>query len=77
MQEGYVPVAKKIAMRAMTFTLSHPGVFGMAGKVGRTVMGVAPFVVSNGLNPWYKQREMPEPPKESFREWYSKNRHGQ
>jgi L-lactate dehydrogenase complex protein LldF len=76
-QEGHVPFAKKIAMRAMTFTLSHPGVFGMAGKVGRKVMGIAPFVVSNSLNPWYTQREMPEPPKESFREWYSKNRNGQ
>jgi L-lactate dehydrogenase complex protein LldF len=25
------------------------------------------------LNVWYKQREMPVPPKESFREWYLKN----
>jgi L-lactate dehydrogenase complex protein LldF len=64
-------------MRAMTFTLSHPGVFGFAGKVGRMVMNVAPFMVSNGLNPWYKQREMPAPPEESFREWYSKNRNGE
>jgi L-lactate dehydrogenase complex protein LldF len=25
-----------------------------------------PFVVNNGLNPWFKNREMPEPPKESL-----------
>jgi len=25
------------------------------------------------LNPWFKQREMPEAPKESFQSWY-KNR---
>jgi L-lactate dehydrogenase complex protein LldF len=33
-----------------------------------------PFVVNNGLNPWFKNREMPEPPKESFREWYLNNK---
>ena len=32
-----------------------------------------PILVSNGLNLWYKQREMQKPPKESFREWYKKN----
>ena len=32
-----------------------------------------PFVVNNKLNPWYKQRDMPEGPKESFSEWYLKN----
>jgi L-lactate dehydrogenase complex protein LldF len=30
----------------------------------------APFLVNNSMNPWYNQREMPEPPKESFRDWY-------
>ena len=75
-KEGHVPFGKKVAMQAMTFTLSHPGVFKTAGKVGRAMMGLAPFTVSNGLNPWYKQREMPAPPEESFREWFSKNRNG-
>jgi len=76
-KEGHVPFAKKVAMQAMTFTLSHPGVFKTAGKVGRSMMKLVPFTVSNGLNPWYKQREMPAPPKESFREWFSKNRNEQ
>lgn len=76
-KEGHVPFSKTVAMRAMTFTLSHPGVFGFAGKVGRTLMNSVPFVVNNSLNPWYKQREMPSPPVESFREWYSKNRNGE
>jgi L-lactate dehydrogenase complex protein LldF len=30
--------------------------------------------VNNKLNPWFKQREMPEAPKESFRDWYKKNK---
>ncbi|TDB61423.1 lactate utilization protein B [Arundinibacter roseus] len=76
-KEGHAPLSKTVSMRAMTFTLSHPGVFNFAGKVGRKVMQAAPFMVNNGLNLWYKQREMPAPPEESFREWYSKNRNGE
>jgi len=38
------------------------------------LMDKQPFLVNNILNPWYKQREMPEPPEESFRDWYKKNR---
>jgi len=26
------------------------------------------------MNPWYKQREMPEAPKQSFRDWYIQNK---
>lgn len=73
-KEGYAPAAKKVAMLGMTFTLSHPGVYQFAGKAGRWVMNKMPFIVNNKLNPWYKQREMPEPPKQSFGEWYKKNR---
>ena len=30
-------------------------------------------MTNNKLNIWYKQRDMPKPPKESFRDWYTKN----
>jgi L-lactate dehydrogenase complex protein LldF len=33
-----------------------------------------PGMVNNKYNPWYTQREMPNPPDESFGEWYKKNR---
>jgi L-lactate dehydrogenase complex protein LldF len=26
------------------------------------------------MNPWYKQREMPDAPKQSFSEWYKQNK---
>jgi L-lactate dehydrogenase complex protein LldF len=61
-------------MQVMTWTLNSPTVYHAAGKMGRWVLKYAPFAVNNGLNPWYKQRDMPEPPKESFGEWYKKNR---
>jgi len=73
-KEGYSPVTKTIAMKTMAATLSKPGIFTFAGKAGRWVMKQLPFIVNNRLNPWYKQRDMPAPPKESFTEWYQKNR---
>lgn len=65
---------KTMGMKAMTQTFASPTTFQLAGKAGRWVMRHVPFAVNNKLNPWYKQREMPVPPKESFGEWYLKNR---
>jgi len=73
-QDGYAPTVKKVGMQLMTWTLNSPGIYHTAGKAGRFLMRLAPFAVNNSLNPWYKQRDMPEPPKQSFGEWYSKNR---
>ncbi|MES2574355.1 MAG: lactate utilization protein B [Bacteroidota bacterium] len=72
-KEGHTPTSKTIAMKGMSAVLSNPMVFDLAGKAGRFVMKNAPFMINNNLNAWYKQREMPEPPEESFREWYKKN----
>lgn len=73
-KNGYVPAAKKASMQIMTWTLSSPAAYHTAGKAGRFVLKYAPFMVNNKLNPWYKHRDMPEAPKESFGEWYKKNR---
>jgi L-lactate dehydrogenase complex protein LldF len=75
-EEGYQPKAKTAAMKAMAATLSKPTLFSIAGKWGRRVMTLFPSLVNNGFNPWYKQRDMPTPPKESFTEWYKQNRKG-
>jgi len=71
---GYTTKAKTAGMKVMEWTLSSPGIYHAAGKAGRIVMKYAPFAVNNTLNPWYKQRDMPKPPAESFDEWYKKNR---
>ncbi|MGX5687630.1 lactate utilization protein B [Arcticibacter tournemirensis] len=73
-KEGYVSNTKAVSMKTMTWVLSFPALFAFAGKTGRWVMKNLPFLVNNKLNPWYKEREMPVPPKESFREWYARNR---
>jgi len=71
---GHVPKAKEMGIGAMSVVLSSPRFYQWSGKLGRSVMRAMPFVVNNSLNPWYKQREMPEAPAESFRDWYVRNR---
>lgn len=73
-KQGHAAAGKTVGMKLMAFTLSSPGVFKAAGKAGRWMMKHAPFAVNNKLNMWYKNREMPEAPQESFGEWYKKNR---
>ena len=73
--EGYTATGKKVAMKGMAFVLSHPSIYRITGKMGRWMMRAFPFILNNkSINPWYKQREMPEAPKQSFRDWYKKNK---
>jgi L-lactate dehydrogenase complex protein LldF len=72
-KEGHTPLGKTVAMNGMATVLANPMVFDLAGKAGRFVMKHIPVMVNNSMNPWYRQREMPAPPEESFREWYKKN----
>jgi L-lactate dehydrogenase complex protein LldF len=57
--------------------LSRPWLYSLAGRVGRGMTRWAPrWMVYNRFNPWGRQRELPAPPKESFRDWYEKHRNG-
>lgn len=73
-EEANVPVTKKMGMRLMAWVLDCDVNYKVAGKIGRWMMRNLPFLVKNKLNPWYQQREMPEAPKQSFKEWYIKNK---
>jgi len=73
-KDGHASTGKKVGMHAMAKTLSSPALYRLAGKSGRWVMKHAPFAINNELNPWYKQRDMPDPPASSFSEWYIQNR---
>jgi L-lactate dehydrogenase complex protein LldF len=72
--KGYASKTKTQGMRVMSGVLSSPSRYERSGKVFRWLMKVAPLLVNNRFNPWYKQREMPSPPKESFKEWYQRTR---
>lgn len=73
-EEGYQPKTKTAAMKVMAATLSKPRLFSIGGKWARKVMKIMPGLMNNRFNPWYKERDMPAPPAESFTEWYKKNR---
>jgi L-lactate dehydrogenase complex protein LldF len=68
MAAGLAPVSKTIGMKLMAFTLAHPAIYRIGGLLLRRFASL----LNTRLNPWYKQREMPEAPKESFQEWYKK-----
>lgn len=72
---GEVGASKKIGMRLMAFILAKPVLYRFSGKLARWTLRRLPFLAkSKSLNPWYRQREMPAAPKQSFQEWYAKNR---
>jgi L-lactate dehydrogenase complex protein LldF len=73
-KDGHVSATKKAGIGMMSTVLSKPGLYRFAGAAGRWFMKRLPFLVSNKLNPWFKQREMPAPPAESFSTWYAKKR---
>jgi L-lactate dehydrogenase complex protein LldF len=53
--------------------LRRPWLYALAGKLGRIGLRLSPRrLVYNRFNPWGRQRELPEPPKQSFRAWYAK-----
>lgn len=73
--EGYVSTGKKIGMKGMAFVLARPALYRFSGSMARWFMRTLPFLFkSKKLNPWYRQREMPQPPKQSFQHWYKKNK---
>ncbi|ANE51394.1 lactate utilization protein B [Flavisolibacter tropicus] len=74
MKEWYGSPAKKASMKAMAFVLSRPRMYKLSGKIGRKIMQWLPGLVNNRLNPWHKNREMPQAPRQSFNEWYEKNK---
>lgn len=71
-EQGYTPKSKTFMMRIMAMVLGNRFLYSVTGKLGRKLMASFPGLVNNKFNPWYKQREMPAPPKESFQEWYKK-----
>jgi L-lactate dehydrogenase complex protein LldF len=73
-QEGHVSSVKSLGIKSMATVLSSPSFYRTAGKLGRFLMKNTPFITNNNLNVWYQQREMPDVPKESFREWYVKEK---
>lgn len=74
-EEGLVPAPKAMSMRMASAVFASPGLYNLAGKVGRKLLRILPEkVIYSPLNTWGRQRDLPPPPAQSFREWYAANR---
>lgn len=77
-ERGFLEKSKRRLMRMAGFVLRRPRLFAAAGRMGRLALRLAPrWMVYNRFNPWGWQRELPVPPRESFRQWYRRERRDQ
>jgi L-lactate dehydrogenase complex protein LldF len=75
-EKGYLPLAKRLSFAVAGHVFGHPEEYHAAEKMARPAMDHTPhFLLYNrSLNPWVRDREMPEIAQETFREWYLANR---
>ncbi len=65
--------SKVALMRIAGKLLSSNRLYNFSGKTARWVLRHMPRgIIYNNLNVWGKGRELPEPPTESFKEWWEK-----
>lgn len=70
-----LPKSKSVPLQITAKIFENPSVYDSLGNMARKSLRKLPrFMLYNGLNKWGKQRELPEAPKASFKQWYNKNR---
>lgn len=67
------PLSKRLMMKAAGRVFSRPGMFRFSARVARVFLPLLP----GRITVWGRSRDLPEIPKETFREWYAKNAKGQ
>lgn len=68
---GLVPRSKRWALKLAGAVLARPWLYRLAGGAARTALRVLPrWLVYTRWNAWGRQRELPEPPRSSFRHLY-------
>jgi L-lactate dehydrogenase complex protein LldF len=66
---------KGLSMKMGNGIFKSPLSYNYSGKIMRLALKNLPTsMIYNPLNVWGKQRDLPPVPKESFKEWYQKNR---
>ena len=77
--EGLGGRGERMAMRVWAWTMTSAARFGRAGRAVRRLL---PMLTRNGrlrvpfppLTSWQNERDLPEMPRRSFREWYEEHR---
>lgn len=73
-EEKLLPKSKSYTMGIAGKVLASNFFYNLSGKTARWALRNLPRkFFYNGLNAWGKGRELPKPPKKSFKEWYVKN----
>jgi L-lactate dehydrogenase complex protein LldF len=75
-KKGYLSLAKRLSFVVAGHVFGHPKEYQAVERLGEPALDYAPhFLLYNrSLNPWGRHRELPQPAKQSFREWYLANR---
>ena len=74
-QNGYVSAGKKRWMYAVGQVFGNPELFRVSGRLMRTALRRMPrWLTYLPFNVWGRSREVPKPPRQSFRDWYIKNK---
>jgi L-lactate dehydrogenase complex protein LldF len=74
--KGYLPLAKRLSFAVAGHVFGHPEEYHAVEKAAGPMLDHTPhFLLYNrSLNPWGRDRELPELATQTFREWYLANR---
>ncbi len=74
-EEGHAGRSKRRVMAVAGQIFRNPRLFRWAGKLGRRLLRWLPQrAVYHQRNVWGRARDLPEPPRQSFLEWYAAHR---
>jgi L-lactate dehydrogenase complex protein LldF len=72
---GLVSPSKRVGLRVAAAVFMRPWLYRIAGRVARLALRLLPRAVTySRVNVWGKQRELPSPPRQTFREQYRERR---
>ncbi|WP_188688398.1 lactate utilization protein B [Silvimonas amylolytica] len=74
-EQGQVSFVKKESMKLAGKLLADPKRYrAWSSGAGKALASLPRAFLYNPFNAWGKQRELPEPPKQTFHQWYAANR---
>ncbi|WP_458699562.1 lactate utilization protein B [Sulfurospirillum sp. 1307] len=74
-KEGLLSFKKHTALKMATWLMKHPALMDFSGKLARKIVPKLPrAIIYSKFNAWGKKRELPEFPKNSFKELYKARR---
>jgi L-lactate dehydrogenase complex protein LldF len=70
-----MPLTKRQGMKYLGKLMASPKSYrNVISMTGKAIEDLPRFMLYNRFNAWGRHRELPQPPKQTFREWYLENR---